>query len=74
MITEVKWWDNGIYKCSVDAAGDTSGYPTKDVKLIVYGKQLFLYFGKRDCLGHIVIMREETMHERDRTILVFTYI
>ncbi|KAK2817909.1 hypothetical protein Q7C36_021842 [Tachysurus vachellii] len=47
VITEVKWWDNGVYKCSVDAAGDTSGYPTKDVKLIVYGwlTVLFLIIG-----------------------------
>ncbi|XP_031162125.2 immunoglobulin-like domain-containing receptor 1 isoform X1 [Sander lucioperca] len=37
VITEVMWWDNGVYYCSVDAAGDTSGDSDKEVKLIVYG-------------------------------------
>ncbi|KAI5090114.1 immunoglobulin-like domain containing receptor 1 precursor, partial [Silurus meridionalis] len=36
LIQEVMWWDNGVYVCSVDAPGDTSGYPTKYIKLIVY--------------------------------------
>ncbi|KAM9860758.1 immunoglobulin-like domain-containing receptor 1a [Aulostomus maculatus] len=36
VISEVMWWDNGVYFCSVDAAGDTSGDPDKEVKLIVY--------------------------------------
>ncbi|XP_027137675.1 immunoglobulin-like domain-containing receptor 1 isoform X1 [Larimichthys crocea] len=36
VITEVMWWDNGVYFCSVDAAGDTSGDSDKEVKLIVY--------------------------------------
>lgn len=40
VITEVMWWDNGVYVCSVDAPGDTSGYPYAYVKLIVYSKQL----------------------------------
>ncbi|XP_066516280.1 immunoglobulin-like domain-containing receptor 1a [Hoplias malabaricus] len=35
-IGEVKWWDNGVYFCSVEAAGDTSGGGDKFVKLIVY--------------------------------------
>lgn len=39
MITEVMWWDNGVYFCSVDAAGDTSGDSDKEVKLIVYRKK-----------------------------------
>lgn len=38
MISEVMWWDNGVYLCSVDAAGDTSGNPVQEVKLIVYSK------------------------------------
>ncbi|XP_034385734.1 immunoglobulin-like domain-containing receptor 1 isoform X2 [Cyclopterus lumpus] len=36
VITEVMWWDNGMYFCSVDAAGDTSGDSDKEIKLIVY--------------------------------------
>ncbi|XP_036951130.1 immunoglobulin-like domain-containing receptor 1 [Acanthopagrus latus] len=36
VITEVMWWDNGVYFCAVDAAGDTSGDSDKEVKLIVY--------------------------------------
>ncbi|XP_044048536.1 immunoglobulin-like domain-containing receptor 1 isoform X2 [Siniperca chuatsi] len=36
VINEVMWWDNGVYYCSVDAAGDTSGDSDKEVKLIVY--------------------------------------
>uniref|UniRef100_A0A8C6NK28 Immunoglobulin-like domain containing receptor 1a n=1 Tax=Nothobranchius furzeri TaxID=105023 RepID=A0A8C6NK28_NOTFU len=35
-ITEVMWWDNGVYYCTVNAAGDTSGNPEQPVKLIVY--------------------------------------
>ncbi|CAN9507196.1 unnamed protein product [Ophioblennius macclurei] len=36
VITEVMWWDNGVYFCDVDAAGDTTGDSDKEVKLIVY--------------------------------------
>ncbi|KAK9542978.1 hypothetical protein VZT92_000796 [Zoarces viviparus] len=36
VITEVMWWDNGVYFCSVEGAGDTSGDSDKEVKLIVY--------------------------------------
>lgn len=39
VINEVMWWDNGVYFCSVDAAGDTSGDSDKEVKLIVYRKK-----------------------------------
>lgn len=33
------WWDNGVYFCSVDAAGDTTGDSDKEIKLIVYRKK-----------------------------------
>ncbi|XP_044072355.1 immunoglobulin-like domain-containing receptor 1 [Siniperca chuatsi] len=36
VITEVMWWDNGVYFCSIDAAGDTTGDSDREVKLIVY--------------------------------------
>ncbi|XP_051235058.1 immunoglobulin-like domain-containing receptor 1 [Dicentrarchus labrax] len=36
VLNEIMWWDNGVYFCSVDAAGDTSGDSDKEVKLIVY--------------------------------------
>ncbi|TNM90917.1 hypothetical protein fugu_003206 [Takifugu bimaculatus] len=36
VINEVMWWDNGVYYCTVDAPGDTSGDSDKEVKLIVY--------------------------------------
>lgn len=35
VITEVMWWDHGVYFCAVEAPGDTSGDPDKEVKLIV---------------------------------------
>uniref|UniRef100_A0A3B3ZRF4 Ig-like domain-containing protein n=1 Tax=Periophthalmus magnuspinnatus TaxID=409849 RepID=A0A3B3ZRF4_9GOBI len=35
-ITEVMWWDNGMYFCQVDAPGDTVGDNDKEIKLIVY--------------------------------------
>ncbi|XP_035015191.1 immunoglobulin-like domain-containing receptor 1a isoform X2 [Hippoglossus stenolepis] len=36
VMNEVMWWDNGVYYCNVDAAGDTSGDSDKEIKLIVY--------------------------------------
>ncbi|XP_040898276.1 immunoglobulin-like domain-containing receptor 1 [Toxotes jaculatrix] len=36
VISEVMWWDNGVYYCTVDAAGDTTGDSDKEIKLIVY--------------------------------------
>ncbi|KAJ8410523.1 hypothetical protein AAFF_G00194270 [Aldrovandia affinis] len=36
VINEIMWWDNGVYFCSIDAAGDTSGDSDREVKLIVY--------------------------------------
>lgn len=36
VITEVMWWDNGMYFCAVEAPGDTSGDSDKEIKLIVY--------------------------------------
>ncbi|XP_076857627.1 immunoglobulin-like domain-containing receptor 1 isoform X1 [Brachyhypopomus gauderio] len=36
VITEVMWWDNGVYFCSVYAAGDTIGETDQEVELIVY--------------------------------------
>ncbi|XP_075449701.1 immunoglobulin-like domain-containing receptor 1 isoform X1 [Ascaphus truei] len=35
VISEVMWWDHGVYYCAVEAQGDTSGDPDKEVKLIV---------------------------------------
>lgn len=39
VISEVMWWDNGVYFCNVNAVGDTSGVTNLPVKLIVYGKK-----------------------------------
>lgn len=39
VISEIMWWDNGLYICGVSAAGDTSGDPDQEVQLIVYSKQ-----------------------------------
>ncbi|KAM8856921.1 immunoglobulin-like domain-containing receptor 1b [Synchiropus picturatus] len=36
VITEVMWWDNGVYFCTVDADGDTTGDSDREIKLIVY--------------------------------------
>ncbi|NWX19407.1 ILDR1 protein, partial [Aegotheles bennettii] len=35
VISEVMWWDHGMYYCTVEAPGDTSGDADKEVKLIV---------------------------------------
>uniref|UniRef100_A0A2D4MXN6 Ig-like domain-containing protein n=1 Tax=Micrurus spixii TaxID=129469 RepID=A0A2D4MXN6_9SAUR len=35
VITEVMWWDHGVYYCTVEAPGDTTGDPDKEIKLIV---------------------------------------
>lgn len=34
------WWDHGVYYCTVEAPGDTSGDADKEVKLIVLRKCL----------------------------------
>ncbi|KAK5621788.1 hypothetical protein CRENBAI_015285 [Crenichthys baileyi] len=36
VINEVMWWDNGMYYCSIDAPGDTTGDSDQEVRLIVY--------------------------------------
>ncbi|TKS66973.1 Immunoglobulin-like domain-containing receptor 1 [Collichthys lucidus] len=36
IINEVMWWDNGMYFCSIDAPGDTTGDSDREIKLIVY--------------------------------------
>ncbi|KAM6956009.1 immunoglobulin-like domain-containing receptor 1 isoform 1-T1 [Lycodopsis pacificus] len=36
VINEVMWWDNGVYYCTIDAAGDTTGDSDREIKLIVY--------------------------------------
>lgn len=38
VINEVMWWDNGMYFCSIDAAGDVVGDSDKEIRLIVYRK------------------------------------
>lgn len=38
VINEIMWWDNGVYFCSIDAPGDTTGDSDREVKLIVYRK------------------------------------
>ncbi|XP_035538063.1 immunoglobulin-like domain-containing receptor 1 [Morone saxatilis] len=47
VINEIMWWDNGVYLCSVNAAGDTSGISDKEVQLIVYNwlTVLFIIIG-----------------------------
>ncbi|XP_075413283.1 immunoglobulin-like domain-containing receptor 1 [Tenrec ecaudatus] len=35
VVNEVMWWDHGVYYCTIEAPGDTSGDPDKEVKLIV---------------------------------------
>ncbi|XP_076838720.1 immunoglobulin-like domain-containing receptor 1a [Brachyhypopomus gauderio] len=47
LIGEVMWWDNGLYVCSVNAPGDTTGYPNAEIKLIVYNwlTVLFMIIG-----------------------------
>lgn len=64
VITEVMWWDNGVYVCSVDAAGDTSGFPNKDIKLIVYSKQILFFILGNEIIDDIIIMGLEIMFER----------
>lgn len=40
VISEVMWWDHGMYYCTVEAPEDTSGDADKEVKLIVLRKCL----------------------------------
>nr|XP_014353060.1 PREDICTED: immunoglobulin-like domain-containing receptor 1 [Latimeria chalumnae] len=37
-ITEVMWWDHGVYYCTIEAPGDTNGDPDKEVRLVVLSK------------------------------------
>ncbi|KAJ6662243.1 hypothetical protein lerEdw1_012406 [Lerista edwardsae] len=47
LITEVMWWDHGVYYCTVEATGDTTGDPDKEIKLIVLNwlTVIFIIFG-----------------------------
>ncbi|XP_020640585.3 immunoglobulin-like domain-containing receptor 1 isoform X1 [Pogona vitticeps] len=47
VISEVMWWDHGVYYCAVEAPGDTTGDPDKEVKLIVLNwlTVIFIIFG-----------------------------
>lgn len=36
VINEVMWWDNGVYFCTVQAPGDTTGDSDKEIRLIVF--------------------------------------
>lgn len=67
VISEVMWWDNGVYVCSVNAPGDTSGYPDRFIKLIVYSKQLLSFkLGIYLCLIIIIAIMVEGTIERGR--------
>lgn len=48
VISEVMWWDHGVYYCTVEAPGDTSGDVDKEVKLIVLRKCLWCVFWVAD--------------------------
>ncbi|MBN3303548.1 ILDR1 protein, partial [Amia calva] len=52
VIQEVMWWDNGVYYCSVYAAGDTSGNPENFVKLIVYNWEVVIFI----ILGFLLLL------------------
>lgn len=54
VINEVMWWDNGVYFCEVNAAGDTSGDSDKEIKLIVYRKKQNTEHGN-DKLTHFIV-------------------
>lgn len=51
IINEVMWWDNGVYFCTIDAPGDTSGDTDREVKLIVYRKSenTAVFDGNTEC-------------------------
>ncbi|KAL0963519.1 hypothetical protein UPYG_G00307480 [Umbra pygmaea] len=36
VINEIMWWDNGMYFCTINAVGDTTGVSEIPIKLIVY--------------------------------------
>lgn len=38
VINEVMWWDNGMYFCTINAAGDTTGDSDREIRLIVFRK------------------------------------
>ncbi|XP_071002623.1 immunoglobulin-like domain-containing receptor 1 isoform X1 [Oncorhynchus clarkii lewisi] len=47
VINEIMWWDNGVYYCSVEATGDTSGGLDGVIQLMVYNwlTVLFIVIG-----------------------------
>ncbi|XP_070262401.1 immunoglobulin-like domain-containing receptor 1 isoform X5 [Myotis yumanensis] len=51
VINEVMWWDHGVYYCAIEAPGDTSGDPDKEVKLIVLPLARHRYMKQAQALG-----------------------
>ncbi|XP_058517951.1 immunoglobulin-like domain-containing receptor 1 isoform X3 [Ochotona princeps] len=51
VINEVMWWDHGVYYCTIEAPGDTSGDPDKEVKLIVLLLARHRYLKQARALG-----------------------
>ncbi|XP_031310720.1 immunoglobulin-like domain-containing receptor 1 isoform X3 [Camelus dromedarius] len=51
VINEVMWWDHGVYYCTIEAPGDTSGDPDKEVKLIVLPLARHRYMKQAQALG-----------------------
>lgn len=58
VINEVMWWDNGMYFCSIDAAGDVVGDSDKEIRLIVYRK----YQHTEDLFYHKTIIDADAGH------------
>ncbi|MEE6467653.1 hypothetical protein FKM82_008005 [Ascaphus truei] len=63
VISEVMWWDHGVYYCAVEAQGDTSGDPDKEVKLIVLPLARHRYM--KQTAGQMPWMMDKPMYAGD---------
>ncbi|XP_014588345.2 immunoglobulin-like domain-containing receptor 1 isoform X3 [Equus caballus] len=72
VINEVMWWDHGVYYCTIEAPGDTSGDPDKEVKLIVLPLARHRYMKQAQALGP-QIMEKPVFWGADRSSQFSSY-
>ncbi|XP_076974289.1 immunoglobulin-like domain-containing receptor 1 isoform X4 [Tamandua tetradactyla] len=72
VINEVMWWDHGVYYCTIEAPGDTSGDPDKEVKLIVLPLARHRYMKQVQALGP-QMMEKPLYWGSDRSSRVSSY-
>lgn len=71
MINEVMWWDHGVYYCTIEAPGDTSGDPDKEVKLIVLRKCCWSFlFGHPSIMTLLHTEKDKTRNQQAQVVVV----